>query len=279
MTVTEAIETSRGIVLVHTGNLFQTHHKKRNALLLAESGEKLFEWTGAGIEAATACGESIVCACLEGLVYIVQGDRVATLKLERDDIWPTAGIEFSPNIALFTGQSGKLIFVDVRAQTTRVIALKDLDVPKPGRDILAVVSIAPGRCYLIGEREMLLEYDDRQCQVHSSTRSEICFARAVRLRDELWMVATEGLVQKLACYKSGQLTYQDSPIAPLPRTPAICANGDELIVGSDQVYVGMPGNWRLVGEIGELAIIDLIPQKGDVIAVTYTGQTVRFKIS
>jgi hypothetical protein len=93
------------------------------------------------------------------------------------------------------------------------------------------------------------------------------------------MVATEGLVQKLACYKSGQLTYQDSPIAPLPRTPAICANGDELIVGSDQVYVGMPGNWRLVGEIGELAIIDLIPQKGDVIAVTYTGQTVRFKIS
>jgi hypothetical protein len=278
MPIIDALESAGGLVLVQTGDLAKTHHKKQNALLSAETGDMLAAWTGAGIEAACVCGESVVCACLDGIIYIVEAGRVETVKLDVPDIWPTAGIEFRPGVALFTGLHGKLVHVDVAARTARVAALKNFDVAKPGRDIDGAVPIEPGRCWLLGKREMVLLYDGQGCETLSSTRSEIRFHCGANFDDALWIVATEGLEQKLACFKDGQLSYFESPIAPRPYTPAFSTSDQGLIIGKADVFAGTPGRWRVIGTVADASIIQLVPRSDEVIAVTDTGESVRMRL-
>jgi hypothetical protein len=278
-TVAAAIEWGGELVLVRTGHPSHTHHQKRNDIVRAETGETLAEWQGAGIEAATACGDSIVCACLDGIVYIVQGGEVVQVDLPQDDIWPTRGIEFSPGIALFVGLKGKLLLVDVAARTARISSLASMDVAKPGRNIDGVIKTGPGTCYLLGKREMLIHYDAERCEVLSTTRSEICFKSAVNFQNTLWITAIDGGINhKLARIADSTVEYHDSPVGPGPYSPslAVCERG--LLTGCRRVFLGIPGEWREIGAVDDESIISLFPRGEHVLAVTSEGKVKRFGI-
>jgi len=277
MAIIAALESQSRILLVRTGDPSSTSQSKLNELVDADTGETLAQWHGAGIEAATTCDNAIVCACLDGIIYVVRGKDVTKIELTNKDVWPTAGIELSPETALFVGLKGKLIFVDIQSQETRLTSLSDWDVPRPGRDLLGALAFGPGKCYLLGKRELIIFYDGKQCEVLSSSRSEIRFSHCVMRDAVLWVTAKDGLNNYIARY-DGRLTYVESPVPAGPYVPTMATCNAGLLVGKQRVYVGVPGSWREIGDVGEPSIIGLIPREDCVVLVTYRGRVERLPL-
>src|SRR5688500_6478467 len=113
-------------------------------------------WRGHELTSACACGDTVVCAALDDLVYLVRGTEVSELPLPKQGDWLYGAAALSDDTALLGG-SGGLVLVSVAGRTATRRRLSEFNISRPGRDILAIVRIA-NRTLLLGKENLLVEY-------------------------------------------------------------------------------------------------------------------------
>ena len=277
MTTIEVIPHLNGMSCVATD-------RRRNRLLVLPENDVIAEWAGAEVTAACAVRDSVVCAALDGNVYIVAGQSVQPLKHERSSAWIYAAASLEEERCLFGGTFGQLIELHCGRREFRYTTLAEHDLRKPGRDILAFVP-HNRRLFVLGKKELLLSYhgDSISTCLPTEGASETSFNAGAILYETLWIVARPGPAQHLAEFnlRSGNLNWHTIPFAGL-RSPAITAFRGRLFLGGNDIYSGLPGRWSKIGSFGEDSILRLVPldtPESSLLAVGYTGKTMTLPVT
>lgn len=270
----DAVRTDNNILLVKTGNLAIRDLICQNTISDAFSAEQVAAWKGRSIEAVAACGNKVICACLEGVLYIVDGQDVSEVKLSRTDLWPVSGTSIDSHTVLFVCQRGKFIFVDVDSRGTWVRSLMELGVPRPGRDLSCALPASEGGVYVFGWREFILHMDalGNECTVCHTSRSDISYCSAAYYRDRIWIAATEGAYSCVVEFEAGKIVGHKSPIGAEPYYPRMVSYRDSLLfIGSREVYRRDSEKWRKIHESRKDTIARVIPWQDRIVVVDNSG--------
>lgn len=207
---------------------------------------RLVRWAGHEATAACACGDTIVCAALDGVAYLVDGATISRVALPEKDNWIYAAAAWSADTALLGGTG--LVLVSVRDHSVIRKRLSEFNISRPGRDILGVARTA-SKMLLLGKKNLVVEYKgDAAAELigrKALGNEERFFHDAAELGQDLWLSGRSGARPFLARIIDGSL--QDEPIPLASQTfPSLAVLGSELFIGAERLWAGKPGHWREV---------------------------------
>jgi hypothetical protein len=142
--------------------------KTKSTVADAETWETLVTWRGAEVTACGTIGDKIVCAALDGVVFLVDERRVDRIAHGDKTAWFYAVAPIGPTTGLLGGSTGRLFHIDVTKKALLPLALKDFGIEKSGRDILKISSRDP--TIITGKKELILRYDNGKCNCGALTR-------------------------------------------------------------------------------------------------------------
>jgi hypothetical protein len=208
---------------------------------------KLVRWAGHEATAACACGDTVVCAALDDVVYLVDGTTVSRVALPKQGDWIYAAAALSEDTALLGG-SGGLVLVSTRDQSVTRRRLSEFNVSRPGRHILGIARTA-SRVLLLGKKNLVVDYKGNSAAELIGRKAlgseERFFQDAVELDQDLWLSGMSGPHPFLARMVDGGL--HDEPIPVTRQTsPSLAVLGSELVIGAERLWAGKPGQWREV---------------------------------
>jgi hypothetical protein len=259
------------------GHYLVSTNRRRNSVRELPSGIEIANWPGKEVTAACCVDDNIVCAALDGRLYVVAKTGVETFKHSETAAWWYSGASIGSGTCLFGGSLGRLLFFDARHREFRHDALRKHDIDRPGRDILHILK-HEDVLFLLGTKEFLIRYHaDSFTSCLGPPLSETSFESAVWLKDKLWIVARLAGYNVLVEYEpaSGALVRHPLEIFPPLYRPAIAAWNSQLCLGRDEVYRGHPGAWVKIAEKGKYPLTDLLPAPGRLdalLAVDTKGQ-------
>ena len=211
---------------------------------------RLVRWGGHEVTAACACGDTIVCAALDDVVYLVQGATISKVKLPKDSDWIYGAAALSGEVALLGGLG--LHLISVADQTVTRKRLSEFNISKPGRGILAVVNTGSpqnSRTLLLGKKNLLVDYrGDSAVELIDSKKlpgRELFFQDAAKVGNDLWLAGTSGAHPFLARLDGDTVQFVDLP-PTRQNAPSIMELNGEVIVGADGLFAGKPGQWRQI---------------------------------
>lgn len=260
------------------GHYLVSTYRRRNSVRELSSGIEIANWPGKEVTAACCVDDKIVCAALDGRLYVVAKTGVETFKHSETAAWWFAGAARGNGQCLFGGDLGRLLFFDERNREFRHDALRKHDIDRPGRDILHILK-HEDVLFLLGTKEFLIRYHaDSFTSCLGPPRSETFFRSAVWLNDKLWIVAHLEGNNLLVEYEpaSGALARHPLEIFPPLYRPTIVAWNSQLFLARDEVYRGLPGTWEKIAEKGRYPIVHLLPAPGRLdalLTVDTKGQT------
>ena len=257
--------------------------RSHNTVFVHESGKwrKLIGWNGHEVTACCACGDTIVCAALDDVAYVIEGTTITPVTLpEKTRTWVHGAAATSPDTALLGGAGG-LFELSVSSRTAVRKRLSEFNVSRPGRDIHNVVRGA-GTTWLLGAKNLLVDFrgdSAREPVPRDVLRGrEVMFEDAADFDGRLWLSALEGPRATLAELDGQTLSFHDTP-QPGQRRARIAAHGGELFVGASGLSVGRPGSWRDLstpglGPKGDAIVAIVAPQQaGELAAVSSDGRS------
>ena len=222
-----------------------TTTRKRNAVFVFDGHRwhAAAEWGGKEVTAACACGDTVVCAALDDEAYLVRGADVVTVKLPEQSDWIYGAAALSDDVALLGGAGLFVLSVTDGSVTRR--RLSEFNISRPGRDVLRIARTS-GRTLVLGKKNLLVEYQgDSAVELvdRRAVGAELFFSGAAQLGSDLWLAGGISLRPFLAKLTGNSVQFEDAPLAGTS-LPVLATLGDELLVGSDRLLAGGPGQWR-----------------------------------
>jgi hypothetical protein len=257
-----------------------TTTRKKNAVWIGNGRGwmLLVEWSGKEVTACCACGPSVVCPALDGVLYIVTGGEVRTIPLSDVDAWFYGCRALDENRALMGGSNGRLAIYDHRSGAVERRKLLDFGVDKPGRTIHAV-SAYDGRIFLTGKKNLLLEYREDE-PIERATKAvfggrELLFLGATPHAGRIWLSGFGMLAAVPDAGLPGDAVVWEEPLWGRNSRVGVRPFRDGLMAFQSTIVVGYPGTWRpLVArfDTGGLAAVEDSPIEGEIIAVDCAGK-------
>lgn len=228
------------------------------------NGSEPSRWEGDSVSCCTACGETVVCVTLKGLIYLISSDRVSSLGSDVSEHMIFGVCSLGPDRALAGGSNGILLEINLETGTTGVTRASSLGLRKPGRDIINIVTFM-GSVAAIGKRELIYTFSEslEAAEAYGGSGNEAFFYNGCELSGELWLSGLVGRSGVLARYvkSSNSVEYFPTPSDANGRAFSIEAIGDNLILANDFVFTGKPDKWvRLDGFDGPECIA-ILPSK------------------
>lgn len=242
-----------------------------------QTGDVHSAWSGAELTGAGYVGGAVVCPALGGLVYIARGATVDTIRLEDRKLWMHTVLPVSPESCLIGGNTGYFAIVNCSDRSVELKRLRDYGVSKPGRDILGSFNSVNGESFLTGRRCLFLKWQENSFVECLKDTSEVFLHDGIMIDETLWAVGLQGRKALLLEIRNGESVFHDLPVES-NSCPAITSRGDTIIIGSDRIYAGQPGNWSPVGELRKESIVRLIVQDNDLLAFGWDGERDRFSL-
>jgi hypothetical protein len=246
------------------------------------NGDEFAGWNGKEVTAACLVGTTIVCAALDGVVYIVKDGNVEKLKHKLPELFVYAAAPVGRTGCLFGGQLGQLVTFDIETGQFRNTALREHGIFKPGRKILGMHPSGDD-IFIIGSNELVVRYSSGTfASCINGPPKESLFFCAARTENILWIGGIQDASGRVVeCdLKAGTLAYCDSP-SHGNRAPALAALNGKLFAASGAVFCRTGPEWLNIGDFGEDSIIRLVPAPNDpqsILAVGFTGRTQVFPI-
>jgi hypothetical protein len=220
--------------------------RTHNAVYVFGGGawNRLVRWAGHEVTAACVCGDVIVCAALDDVVYLVQETAVSRVALPKKSDWIYGAAALDDESALLGGAGG-LFVVSVKDRTVTPRRLSEFNISKPGRHVLNVVRVGP-RTLVLGKKNLLVEYRGTSAVELINSKAvagkELFFRHATELGNDLWLSGT-GPQPFLARLEGEGVRYEDMPLTG-QSSPVVDALGGELVLGGDRLLAGKAGQWR-----------------------------------
>lgn len=259
------------------GHYLVSTNRRRNSVREIPNGIEIANWPGKEVTAACCVDDKIVCAALDGRLYVVSKTGVESFKHSETAAWWSTGAARENGQCLFGGDLGRLLFFDERKREFRHDALRKHDIDRPGRHIQHILKHEDA-LYLLGTKEFLIRYHaDSYTSCLGPPLSETSFKSGVWLKDKLWIVAHLAGNNLLVEYEptSGALVRHPLEMFPPLYYPAIVALDGQLYLARDEIYRGFPGAWEMIAEKGKYPINHLLPAPGRpdaLLAVDTKGQ-------
>jgi hypothetical protein len=222
---------------------------------------RVVRWAGHEVTAACACGQTVVCAALDDVVYLIDGKTISRVPLPKQSDWIYGAAVMSDETALLGGAG--LFVIGVKDQSVIRRRLSEFNISRPGRDILSIVRTG-GRTLLLGKKNLLVEYkDDSAVELvdrKAMAGRELMFKSAVQIAQDLWLsgFGPQPFLARLAAGRSVQ--FEDLPITG-QSSPSLAELNGELLVGTSRLQIGNPGRWRdlLPAPLTNSSIVGIIP--------------------
>jgi hypothetical protein len=280
MTLVEVLPHNSGYCSILTESPHDLPVGQEQNAIVSLQGEEIARWEGWMLTTACVTGDGILCAAVNGHMYLVRNNgEIESIRHEREEDWYRASANLNGANCLFGGDLGRMMSFSLTSRRLRHLALNEYNIQKPGRGILKIY-VSRNGSFLLGENELLLQFRDNSLfECYSQTkRTNKCFWDATALDTTLWIVTCDGPTPLLAEFQmgSGPLTYHQLPMLPNVEVPALMAFNGYLCTGVNEIYYGLPGSWRKIGEFEEEPIARLLTlanQPNSILAVGYTGKT------
>jgi len=216
----------------------------------------------------------------------VRSDSIHEVPLSQERTWIYGAASVTHDRALLGGTRGNVLLWNASQSSMRSLHLRDFGVPRPGRDILNVVSRGTSPL-LLGKKGLLVEYRDDvlvDLGCPAASAADVFLYNAAVMGDSIWMTGMRGLFPVLCEYSLDDRTlqYYQCP-APPNRCPAITVADEQIVLATDEILVGLPGRWRSVMVFERNAVIGVFPRPfggpQEFVAVAFTGEVTTFSVS
>ena len=223
--------------------------------------EQLVRWPGTEVTAACACGDTIVCAALDDVVYLVRGTTVTRAALPDGSDWVYGAAALSDDEALLGGAG--LFVLSVADGTVTRRRLSEFGISRPGRQVLGVVRTG-GRTLVLGKKNLLVEFrGDSAAELvpaKALAGRELFFRAAVDVDGVLWLAGT-GPRAFLARHEGDTVRAEEIPVDGQSAPVLAGLGGGELLLGAERLFAGRPGGWRelLAGPVPSGPVVATTP--------------------
>jgi hypothetical protein len=233
----------------------------------------LAEWKGKEVTACCGVGNAIVCAALDGELYVWSEDQLHKHTLPDPTMWIHAATALDDTRALLGG-SGGLVFFEPLSGELQHRRLSTYEISKPGRTIHGI-SRSDGRTFIVGAKNLVLELQgDRIVELANRASfggHEILLLSAAYCQHRLWL---SGFGDLAALDGNGVQIYENVFGNRLRGIGLQCHHG-ELLVFQEQIMLGDPNNWRPIisgFQAPGLIAVESLPDD-QLCAVTYAGES------
>ena len=232
------------------------------------------EWAGKEVTACCNLGEQIVCPALDHFLYVVKGADTASHLLPDESEWIHGACELENNVVLMAGERG-LFFYDASNGRIWRKRLGDFDISKPGRRVIRICR-SNARVFLVGAKNLLVEFHGESATNLLARGSrggrELTIYQATVCEGKIWTSGILGTSSFLALIDNGHAMLVDCPMAEL-RAPIVTSYRDQLLLASDRILYGFPGDWQTLWKGDGNGIVGIMESNGcgTLCAVTYKG--------
>lgn len=232
----------------------------------------LITWNGAEISGSSFFQRTFALTTFDSLIYIVENDKVRDMKLDGYYLNTISFLD-SDNL-VGAGNKGRLYRLNLAASNIAEEKLSAYGVSKPGRDFIGSSISEKGNLFF-GKKRLLIEIQNGSVKDIGciSSGEEFYFSTAEN-NSEIWVAGLKGPKAVLANYSNGASYVYDAPTEN-QRAPVISMLGSNLLVGSQNIFIGKPDNWTKIHDFGENTLISMIslPSKPKtVFCIGYTGK-------
>lgn len=247
--------------------------RKTNGIYDLTNQRTICEWRGAEVTSCTTYGDAIACAALDGWLFIIRDGKVDKLQFSKKREWIEGICAISKDDVLVGGE-GRVYRVNISNGKSKALPFRKFGIRRRNRMVCDLVG-GHGVVYVLGKHALLLKYsDDTLVDCLDGTQEEhLMFTEGVFTHRALWLVGFD--LPNVFCakytYSNGRFTQYEIPFKEMS-TPAIISLGNELLLGSREIYLGTPGSWRLIGDFEEATLINFVPVGNRVFGVGYTGK-------
>jgi hypothetical protein len=231
------------------------------------------EWKGKEVTACCRVGNAIVCAALDGDLYVWSDGQLHRHALPDATMWIYAATALDDTCALLGG-SGGLVFFEPLSGKLQHRRLSTYEISKPGRTIHGI-SRSHGRTFIVGAKNLVLELQGDTIVELANRASfgghEILLLSAAYCRDRLWL---SGFGDLAALDSNGVQIYENVLGNRIRGIGLRCHHG-ELLVFQEEIMLGEPSNWHpITSGFRAPGLIAVEPLADDQLcAVTYSGES------
>jgi hypothetical protein len=241
----------------------------------AGSWRQIAEWKGKEITACCVVGDAVVCAALDGELYVLFNGQLHKHALPDPTMWIYAAIALDDGRALLGGDAG-LVFCEPHSGELIHRRLSTYEIGKPGRTIHGITNCS-GRIFIVGAKNLVLELQDDKLTELANRKAfdgrELLFQSAAYCNDRLWIAGAFGVLASLD--NSGPPQVYEIDFADRNRGIGLRCHRGELMIFQDEIMLGQPGSWRpFIEGFRAPALVAVEHIAGDACcAITHTGES------